>query len=89
MWLPPQPSGVQSRAADNKRVFLETTLGAEGCATYFRIVNFMSAKAANILDDHAWYVSIVAVDPTSQGRGLGRKLLEPTIAEADRVSANC
>src|ERR1700730_7946188 len=32
VWLPPQPSGVQSRAADNKRVFLETTLGAEGCA---------------------------------------------------------
>jgi ribosomal protein S18 acetylase RimI-like enzyme len=50
---------------------------------------FMSTKAANIVDDHAWYLSIVAVDPTSQGRALSRKLLEPTIAEADRASATC
>lgn len=49
----------------------------------------MSAKAASVVDDDAWYFSIVAVDPTAQGQGLGRKLLEPTIAEADRVSATC
>jgi ribosomal protein S18 acetylase RimI-like enzyme len=89
VWLLPRPSDMQSRAAHNKLVFLDTTLGPEGCATYFRIVNFMSTEAANIVDDHAWYLSIVAVDPTSQGRGLGRKLLELTIAEADRVLATC
>ena len=30
-----------------------------------------------------------AVDPAAQGQGSGRKLLEPTIAEADRVFATC
>lgn len=89
VWLLPQTPDVQSRAAHNKRVFLETTLDAEGCANYDRIVNFMSTKAASVVDDDAWYLSIVAVDPTSQGQGLGRKLLEPTITEADRVSATC
>lgn len=89
VWLLPQAPDVQSCAAHKKRVFLEMTLDAEGCANYYRIVNFMSTKAANVVDDNAWYLSIVAVDPTAQGQGLGRKLLEPTIAEADRISATC
>jgi GNAT superfamily N-acetyltransferase len=42
-----------------------------------------------VVGNDAWYLSIVAVDPVTQGQGLGRKLLEPTIAEADRVSATC
>jgi ribosomal protein S18 acetylase RimI-like enzyme len=89
VWLLPQAPAVQSRAAHNKRVFLETTLDAEGSANYYRIVKFMSTKAASVVDDDAWYLSIVAVDPTAHGQGLGRKLLEPTIAEADRLSATC
>jgi ribosomal protein S18 acetylase RimI-like enzyme len=89
VWLLPQLPNVRSRAAQNKRLFLEATLGAVGCANYYRIVNFVTAKAANVVDDDAWYLSIVAVDPASQGRGFGRKLLAPTLAEADRVAATC
>jgi GNAT superfamily N-acetyltransferase len=89
VWLLPQAPDVQSRAAHNKRALLESTLDAEGCANYYRIVSFMRAKAANVLDDDAWYLSIVVVDPAAQGQGLGRKLLEPTLAEADRVNATC
>lgn len=87
--LLPQAPDVQSRAAHNKGVFLETTLDVEGCTNYYRIVNFMKAKAAGVVDRAGWYLSIVAVDPAAQGQGLGRKLLEPTIAEADRVFATC
>ena len=89
VWLLPQSAEVQSRAVRNKRAFLETTLAAEGCANYYRIVEFMHGKATGVVDGDAWYLSIVAVDPTAQGQGLGRKLLEPTIAEADRLSATC
>jgi GNAT superfamily N-acetyltransferase len=89
VWLLPQPPDIQSRAAHNKRLFLQTTLGAEGCANYYRIVNFMHAKSAGVVNHDSWYLSIVAVDPAAQRQGLGRKLLEPTIAEADRVSATC
>jgi GNAT superfamily N-acetyltransferase len=89
VWLLPQPPEVRSRVARDKRAFLETTLDAEGCATYYRIVTFMSRKAASVVEDTAWYLSIVAVDPTAQGQGLGQQLLEPTIAGADRVSATC
>jgi GNAT superfamily N-acetyltransferase len=49
----------------------------------------MSAKSATLVDEAAWYLSIVAVDPAAQGQGFGRKLLEPTIAEADRGGVTC
>jgi len=89
VWLLPQAPEVESQAAQQKRAFLEAALSAEGCANYYRIINFMSAKAASLVDDAAWYLSIVAVDPAVQGQGLGRKLLEPTIAEADHASVTC
>jgi GNAT superfamily N-acetyltransferase len=89
VWLLPQSPDVQERASQNKCAFLEATLPTEGCANYYRIVQVMSGKAASLVDHPAWYLSILAVDPSAQGQGLGRKLLEPAIAEADRLSATC
>jgi GNAT superfamily N-acetyltransferase len=89
VWLLPQTPEVQARAGQRKRAFLEATLDGEGCANYYRIVEFMSAKAASMAGSGAWYLSIVAVDPALQGQGLGRKLLEPTLGEADGVGATC
>jgi GNAT superfamily N-acetyltransferase len=89
VWLLPQSPEVESQAAERKRTFLKAALTAEGCANYYRIIEFMSAKSATLVDEAAWYLSIVAVDPGAQGQGLGRKLLEPTIAEADRAGVTC
>ena len=89
VWLLPQRTEIEAKAATQKRTFLETTLGAEGCSNYYRIIEFMSAQSATLVDDAVWYLSIVAVDPGLQGQGLGRKLLEPTLAEADRAGATC
>jgi GNAT superfamily N-acetyltransferase len=75
------------RAAQKKRMAFEEILDSEGCANYYRIVEFMSAQARSVVDENAWYLSIVAVDPAFQGQGLGRTLLEPTIAAADRAEA--
>jgi GNAT superfamily N-acetyltransferase len=89
VWLLPQAPEVESQAEQRKRAFLQAELSADGCANYYRIINFMSAKAVTLVDDAAWYLSIVAVDPAAQAQGLGRKLLEPTIAEADRAGVTC
>ena len=89
VWLLPQPPEKANQAAQQKRAFLETTLSAEGCANYYRIVDFMRAKAASLVDDAAWYLSIIAVDPSLQVQGLGRQLLDPTIDEADRARVTC
>jgi len=89
VWLLPQPAELQARAAQKKRAFLEVALDRKGCANYYGIVEFMSARAASVVSREAWYLSIVAVDPAVQGQGLGRQLLKPTLAEADSVGASC
>ncbi len=89
VWLLPQSPELESQAAERKRTFLQAALNTEGYANYYRIIEFMSAKSATLVEDVAWYLSIVAVDPAVQGQGLGRKLLEPTIAEADRAGVTC
>lgn len=89
VWLLPQDVDVESRAAHDKRAFLEAILDEEGRSNYNSIVKFMKAKALTMVGEDAWYLSILAVDPTAHGRGYGRGLLEPTIAEADRAGATC
>jgi ribosomal protein S18 acetylase RimI-like enzyme len=83
VWLLPQSDEIQARAAAQKRLFLERNLGSRGACNYYRIVGYMSDKSQALVSDHAWYLSIIAVDPVLQGRGYGRELLLPTLMEAD------
>ena len=89
VWLLPQPEDVESQAAQRKHAFLQTILEPEGWQNYRSMIGFMSSKSAAIVNNEAWYLSIIAVDPALQGQGLGRKLLEPTLAEADHAGAIC
>jgi ribosomal protein S18 acetylase RimI-like enzyme len=89
VWLLPQAAEVDSQAARKKRAFLDATLDRKGCANYYQIIDYMHSRTTAVVGADAWYLSILAVDPAVQGQGFGRKLLEPTLAEADSVSATC
>jgi GNAT superfamily N-acetyltransferase len=89
VWVLPQSDEVQERERLRKRVYLLGVLGEAGYEHYARIVDFMSERARTIVGNDSWYLSIVAVAPQAQGRGLGARLLEPTLAEADAASAVC
>ena len=49
----------------------------------------MKARAETAVPKDAWYLSILGVAPSEQGKGLGARLLAPTLAEADRHGAAC
>jgi GNAT superfamily N-acetyltransferase len=87
VWLLPKSDEIRARAAADKRLFLEDTLGARGTRNYYRMVETMSGKSKALVSDRAWYLSIIAVDPSLHGRGLGQQLLAPTLAEADANGA--
>jgi len=89
VWLLPQSVEAQLAAAKRKRAFLQSALDAAGFANYYRIVEYMHGKTAGVVSGDAWYLSIIAVEPSLQGQGLGRRLLEPTLGEADRAGATC
>ena len=89
VWLLPAESAVYEREAKAKAEFLAAALGAAGAATYHRIVNFMRPNAAAAVAESAWYLSIVGVTPLAQGQGIGRRLIEPTLADADEAGVDC
>jgi GNAT superfamily N-acetyltransferase len=89
VWVLPQSDEVQERERSQKRACLRGILGEVGCESYARIVEYMSARALTVVGRDSWYLSIVAVTPQAQGRGLGARLLAPTLAEADAATAVC
>jgi ribosomal protein S18 acetylase RimI-like enzyme len=89
VWVLPQRDEARERERTRKDAYLRRTLGEVGCENYARIVDFMSARAGTVVGDDAWYLSIVAIAPQAQGRGLGARLLAPTLAEADAAAAVC
>lgn len=58
-------------------------MGTKSLHTYRAIVDSMSAMTGRVVDDSSWYLSIVGLHPSRQGRGLGRLLLAEVLREAD------
>lgn len=89
IWLLPQTDEVRKRERAHRHEFLGPLLGESGCTNYHRMVDYMSARASALIPIDAWYLSIVAIAPHAQGRGLGARLLASTLAEADAARAVC
>ncbi len=89
IWTLPQPSAVAQSAATAKDEALATLLGPRGFDNYRSIIDFMEPTAHTVVPEGSWYLSILGVAPSQQGRGLGRVLLEPTLHQADSAHVPC
>lgn len=87
LWLLPRDPDVEQGEHAAKHAFLAELCGPIGYDRYCRIVGFMHAQAERVIPADAWYLSILGVDPGVQGRGVGARLLAPTLAEADAAGA--
>jgi GNAT superfamily N-acetyltransferase len=88
IWLTPLDD---ERALEKKRrreAFLAERFGDTVLDRYRDIVSLMSANSAPLVDERAWYLSIVGVSPRYQNRGLGAGLIEPVLAEADEAGVS-
>ncbi|SCX61573.1 N-acetyltransferase [Variovorax sp. EL159] len=88
-WLLPRSAQADTQESAAKDAFLSRTLGPRGYANYNRIVDFMGPHASAAVPAQAWYLSILGISPAAQGRGLGARLLAPTLAEADAAGVAC
>lgn len=89
VWSLPAEASVYNAEAKAKAEFLSAALGSTGWDVYQRIIGFMRPHAAATVAQTAWYLSIVGVTPSAQGQGIGRRLIEPTLVEADDAGVDC
>jgi ribosomal protein S18 acetylase RimI-like enzyme len=88
IWTLPQAADVQAAAVRAKREFLERHCGTAARVNYDLLVETMADHAADLVPSGAWYLSILAVQPALQGKGLGQALVGVTLAEADAKGAD-
>jgi GNAT superfamily N-acetyltransferase len=89
VWLLPTETSTYNAELEAKSEFLEECIGTSSRDVYARIMEFMVPRASAAVDSSSWYLSIVGVAPSSQGQGIGARLLEPTLREADKAGVDC
>ena len=89
IWSMPASAAAQRTESAAKSRYLATILGPNGYRNYHRIVEFMAPIAERLVPPEAWYLSIVGVAPSAQGRGAGADLLAPTLAQARTNRVAC
>jgi GNAT superfamily N-acetyltransferase len=90
IWALPGESAEQRAAYAARRVALIAALGEVGLARFDRVVAGMAAAAAPFPEiASAYYLSILGVRPSAQRTGVGRRLMEQTLREADEAGVSC
>lgn len=87
-WLPPDPE------APSRKARLRAHLASLRVRLLFprsapRVQSGFAALAADHPDEAHWYLAFVGVEPSRQGQGLGRRLLDPVLEQADRDGRPC
>lgn len=88
-WLLPRDEKADALESEAKLAFMERLLSPAGFHNYRSILAFMSPLAAGHVSADAWYLSIIGIHPSAQGKGIGQELLASTLSEADENHATC
>jgi GNAT superfamily N-acetyltransferase len=88
-WLLPRSPEVDAVESSAKSEYLASVLGPRGMENYHRIVRYMAPVAARVVPRGAWYLSIICIHASAQGRGLGATLVAGTLAEASHAHVPC
>ena len=88
-WLLPRTPDVDAAESKVKSEYLASILGPRGNENYYRIVRYMAPLSARVVTRGAWYLSIIGILPSAQGKGVGATLLADTLDEASNAHVSC
>jgi ribosomal protein S18 acetylase RimI-like enzyme len=90
VWLRPRqrtrPLGVLWRSG---QLFLPLSIGLAPSLRALRFGHVVDSLHERSVTSRHWYLQQVSVDPELQGRGLGRRLLDPQLKAADAEGISC
>jgi len=85
VWSLPLSEDASAQRTSEKQAALKAALGPEATGVFNQIESEM-APHENMLNLHDnWYLSILGLHPSQQGKGLGAVLLRPVLDEADKA----
>ena len=85
VWSVPLDPARAAEKKTAKHAFLHNHLGDAGLAYYATTGDAMAGLTGTVVPAGSWYLSILGVAPEQQGRGLGRTLLAPVLAQTDAL----
>ena len=89
IWSLPLDQQRSDEKSAAKSAFIAFHMGSQALNTYQTIVNNMDQQANGIVEADDWYLSILGINPDLQGSGLGRKLLDKALNDADKANKAC
>ena len=85
IWSCPLSDQQESSKTQQKKQFIIRHMGEKSLQAYQAMCEFMSQQSTDLVDNNAWYLSIIGILPEYQGQGLGPGLVESILAEADEL----
>ena len=86
LWsLPLEPHENQPLTAQQKAAYFTEHLGRPAYEHYQAVCESMAKLTKPFIDKTDWYLSIIAIAPEYQSRGLGKELMKPVLREADEA----
>jgi len=83
IWNIPLDEALQKSVTDQKKSFIEDAMGADALHAYSSMCANMHVQSSTQLPDVCWYLSIVGIAPAAQGGGLGSRMVEDVLRQAD------
>ncbi len=87
-WLPPGKSTLSLRRQLRSLPGLARMLTTAPHSVR-RLVSFQAGAARFRPTQPYWYLQMIGVDPTSQGSGIGTRLLEPILGHTEETQQRC
>jgi ribosomal protein S18 acetylase RimI-like enzyme len=88
-WIPPgNPSTNVLRLMQSGMYKLPFQLGIQGTWRFWQLLEIDHYRQQDMTEPH-WYLMLLGVSPTAQGKGIGSSLLQPVLEQADRDRLPC
>lgn len=85
IWSKPIGLEEEKRKKHLKNEFIKNNMGEKAFQLYDEVCRFMAEKSSELIEQSAWYLSIIGILPDFQGQGLGPGLVRAVLDKTDEL----